>query len=456
MPLIEDQFEDTLLIAPRDVPAVLVMAVQGGWKLPNVRTAVHHPADVGPTRLAIRDQMRLETVVLGCRRVDVAGGIVRRLLELELLDGLSDRSALSWVHAGHLTHLVFVDPSHASILDDWFRKTARPPDTPDGRDWTVPGWWAHATSWITQQVSVGGFGRTRAVEQIRAWEFSCVLRVETDQEDLYFKALPRSYAREPLLVHHLAQWEPASVPEVVATNEHERWLLMRACRGRVLESGAPLTAWERVAGAYAKLQVASTAHVATLRALGCRERGPLELRALIGPLVADQSALLRGTEHGLTAEEMSHLRQLLPSLEAACDELAQSGLPHALEHGDLWSSNVYVGGDRVAFIDWTDASLSHPFFSLTPLLLSASWDPHLSTVPDAQQRIADRYLEHWTAYAAPDRLRRALALARPLAAMHIAVTYWRDIPGPHRQWWMERTVPFFVRIALDAWGATRG
>ena len=31
--------------------------------------------------------------------------------------------------AGDLTHLVLVDPSHASILDDWFRKTARPPDT---------------------------------------------------------------------------------------------------------------------------------------------------------------------------------------------------------------------------------------------------------------------------------------------------------------------------------------
>jgi hypothetical protein len=451
MPLIEDQFEDTLLIARRDMPSVVVKAVQGGYKLPTVRTASHHPADVGPTRSAIRDQMGLEVVILACRQVDVARGLVRRLLELELLDGLADTSALSWMHEGDLTHLVFVDPSHAPMLDDWFRKTARPPGTPNGRGWTVPGWWTHATSWIAQKVDAAGLGRTRAIEQVRAWEFSCVLRIQTDQDTLYFKALPRSYASEPALVDHLAQWEPAFVPAVVATNTHERWLLMRACRGRPLESGVPLTAWERVAGAYAELQVESSMHAAKLRALGCREHGPLELRTLVGALVGDEAALLRGTEHGLTVEETGRLRQLRPSLEAACDELAQSGLPRALEHGDLWSSNVYVGEDRVAFIDWTDASLSHPFLSLAPLLLSASWDPYLSTVPDAQQRIIDSYLEHWTWYAAPEPLRRALALARPLAAMHIAMTYWRDIRRPHSQWWMKRMVPFFLRMALAKW-----
>jgi hypothetical protein len=253
------------------------------------------------------------------------------------------------------------------------------------------------------------------------------------------------------LVQHLAHWEHPFVPDVVATNAHARWLLMRDSHGRCLESGAPLASWERVAGAYAELQVESTAHVPTLRALGCPERGPPELRSSLGALVADNAALLQGTEHGLTGEEVSRLRHLRSRLEAACDELALSGLPFALEHGDLWDSNVYVAVDRVTFIDWTDASLAHPFFSLMPLLVSATWDPILSTVPDAQQRIVDAYLEHWTAYAAPERLRRVLAIARPLAALHIAVTYWRDIPQPHKQWWMQRMVPFFVRLALAEW-----
>jgi hypothetical protein len=123
----------------------------------------------------------------------------------------------------------------------------------------------------------------------------------------------------------------------------------------------------------------------------------------------------------------------------------------SIRPGSPLIANVYVADDRVEFIDWTDASLAHPFFSLMPLLVSASWDPNLSRVPEARQRIADAYLSKWTTYAAPKRLRRALAVARPLAALHIAVTYWRDIPQPHRQWWMERMVPFFLRLALAEW-----
>jgi Phosphotransferase enzyme family len=205
------------------------------------------------------------------------------------------------------------------------------------------------------------------------------------------------------------------------------------------------------AEAYADLQIELISHLAELRAMGCRVRGPHELRALIGPLIGDHAAHLRGTEHGLTSMEAHRSQQLHPRIEAACDELDMGGLPLALEHGDLWDSNVYVADDRVEFIDWTDASLAHPFFSLMPLPVSAGWDASLSRVPDAQQRIADAYLSKWSAYGTPERLRRALAVARPLAALHIAVTYWRGVARPHNQWWMERMVPFFLRLALAEW-----
>ena len=70
-------------------------------------------------------------------------------------------------------------------------------------------------------------------------------------------------------------------------------------------------------------------------------------------------------------------------LGAACDELTASGLPLTLEHGDLWVSNIYVGDAEPQFIDWTDASISHPFLSLGPLLRSVGWDPHLADQPNA-------------------------------------------------------------------------
>jgi hypothetical protein len=66
MPPIEDQFEDTLLIGNRDTRAILAIASRGRYELPIVRTAAHHPADVDPTRRAIREQLRLRAVVLLC------------------------------------------------------------------------------------------------------------------------------------------------------------------------------------------------------------------------------------------------------------------------------------------------------------------------------------------------------------------------------------------------------
>ncbi|MBV9546978.1 MAG: phosphotransferase [Chloroflexi bacterium] len=450
MALIEDEFVDTLALVRRRGPE-LAIGVHSGGKLPRVHTAGHHPADVVPIRNAIRDQLGLNTMVLDCASVAVADGIARRLLLVESLDDGSATAGLNWADLTDVTYAISGEWPQSAQLDEWFGETAQQRDRPDGRDWTVPGWRARAEAWITDTLRAAGLGRASAIEQIRAWEFSCVLRVHTEQEDLFFKALPRSYAGEPRLAQFLADCHPGSVPGVVATHERERWLLMRACDGRCLEEGAPVRAWERAAAGYAQLQVQSASELKTLEALGCPVRDPLQLRTLIGPLLADETALLGLGEHGLSMEELSRLREVRPSLESACEELADGDIPLALEHGDLWSSNIYVSDDQVQFIDWTEASISHPFFSLMPLLESATWDLDPGTVPALQARVIDAYLERWTAYSTPARLRRALALARPLAALHIASTYWRDIPQPHHQWWIPRMVPFFVRMALEQW-----
>ena len=88
-----------------------------------------------------------------------------------------------------------------------------------------------------------------------------------------------------------------------------------------------------------------------------------------------------------------------------------------------------------------------------PLLESARWDLDPASLQSAQSRMIEGYLDYWTGYANHDRLRRALALAKPLAALHIATTYWRDIPQPHTQWWIPRMVPFFIRMAFEQWNA---
>jgi len=436
--LIEESFEDTLLITRHADDALLGVLEAGRIRLPILRTTRHHPADVRPTRAAIRTQLGLDSVILDCLSVHLgADDVVRRLLRVEALPPMTARADVRWTHRADFAAAITSEPS--------------PPAAE--RPWAQPGWWPSCTAWISASMQAAGFGRPHRVEQIRAWEFSCVLRIEADQGTLYCKLLPPAYAAEPALVQQLAQWRPACVPPVVAVDPGARWLLLRACAGQSLEAGAPPEDWERAARAYAALQLTSSRHLPALRALGCRDRDLLTLRSMIGPLLDDDAALRLDAEHGLTEDELRRLRALRPHVEAACTALAASGLPVALEHGDLWASNVYVGPHDVAVIDWTDASLAHPFLSLSPLLQSARWDAQLAHMPDAEQRIMDAYLEPWTAFAPLAHLRRMVALARPLAAVHIATTYWRAIPQPHHQWWMPRCVPFFLRLALAEWDA---
>jgi len=83
--LIEDRFEDTLRISRRDPPETLLVQHGGQWALPVVQTRDHHPADVGPTRRAIREQLGIDAFVLTCRKVTVADGVAQRLLDVEAL-----------------------------------------------------------------------------------------------------------------------------------------------------------------------------------------------------------------------------------------------------------------------------------------------------------------------------------------------------------------------------------
>ena len=384
--------------------------------MPVVRTQDHHPADVEPLRRAIRAELGFDAFILTCRNVTVGDGVVRRTLDVELLGDS--------------------------------RENQRSREVVDGREWTKPGWFGQVREWLDRQATAGGW-TVHQVEQIRSWEFSCVLRVLTDQGELYFKAMPRAYAGEVALIQRLAKWYPAWLPSVESADLGRRWVLLRACGGRCLEAGAPLADWQRVARAYAQLQLASAQKVDRLRALGCPDRSLRTLREAIEPLLADKAALLVSEEHGLTSAELESLRAALPWLEATCDELSASSLPQTLEHGDLWASNIYIGDGDPQFIDWTDACLSHPFLSLGPLLRSAGWDAQLQDDSGAVRKIADAYLEPWSAYASPAELRRLLELAEPLAALHIAVAISLHSPGSHQQWWLWRMVPFFARTALE-------
>ena len=68
-------------------------------------------------------------------------------------------------------------------------------------------------------------------------------------------------------------------------------------------------------------------------------------------------------------------------------------MPASVQHDDLHHANVYVRGAEVRFLDWGDASVSHPFMSL---VVTFRFLDELNKLPPADpwfRRLRDAYLE---------------------------------------------------------------
>ena len=109
------------------------------------------------------------------------------------------------------------------------------------------------------------------------------------------------------------------------------------------------------------------------------------------------------------------MRRLAPELKDACRRLAACGVPDALVHGDLHPGNIARLDGELAYFDWTDACIAHPFFDLQSL----QWQKDEAT----RAALLDAYLGAWEGVESPERLHEAAALAAIVTPLHHAVSY---------------------------------
>ena len=135
-----------------------------------------------------------------------------------------------------------------------------------------------------------------------------------------------------------------------------------------------------------------------------------------------------GRPGGLSVAEAAALRDGVPAYVAACHELASSGVPDSLEHGDLSADEVIIGEMGPVFLDWSDGSITHPFLSAAAFLGHASTAPAGSTGD-----LVAAYLGPWlgAGFGLTDAAgRRAMAAARIVQPLHLAALYAdRILPG---------------------------
>jgi aminoglycoside phosphotransferase (APT) family kinase protein len=281
-------------------------------------------------------------------------------------------------------------------------------------------------------------------EQVKQWSISTVLRVKTTSSDFYFKVskdLPL-FVNEAAVTARLAGRFPGYVPRPVAIEAEQAWMLFAAFE--LIQESAPVDVRREVFARFGQLQRSSVGMIDDLFNEGCLDRRLAVLESQIEPLMDDEAAL-----GAMTEEERRRLRGLASRLKELTHRLADLGLPHTLVHGDMHLGNTARVDGNLAFFDWTDASVAHPFIDLQSL----KWE----TDEDEKQSILDAYLAGWDEFAGPDELRQALAIAEALTPLHHAVSYQHILANlePAARPELDFTADYLRRViaGADALGA---
>ena len=123
------------------------------------------------------------------------------------------------------------------------------------------------------------------------------------------------------------------------------------------------------------------------------------LPAVYERLLADEELLRRvGLGDGLTPDEHRALRELRPEVARACEELSAHRVPESIQNDDFTHGSIFLQDGSYRFLDWGDACVSHPFFTLTVTLRVIELVHELPPGTAEIERIRDAYLEPFTRF----------------------------------------------------------
>jgi len=431
-----------LLIPHPTERQLLLLADEVGHALPRFEPAEpHYWQTVAPVNQWVADAFGLRLTTLRCTQTLFGED---QIMMVYTMDGSSIPADWTLPEGAIWVGQSFVDDlptGQKEVIDEWFR--CNDETTLIKTEWYRPGWFTKAATWMEEQFDERGIMMTAPVEQIRSWERSAILRAQTTFGQFYFKALPVMFKHEPLLVKWLAHNYPQDFPKPLVLDGWRRWLLMPDYGSQTLDNVLEIDQWETAFRRFAQLQISLSVRINDLIGLGCPDRRLYKLTDAIEPLLMNNVRSLSGSAIELSEDNLAQLRTRIPEFKQICSDLSAYSIPTSLEHGDFWAGQVVLNGDKCVFIDWSDCSVSHPFFSLYFLMDEGI---HLPDVPNVRERLRDAYLQPWRAYEPMDKLIEAFDLAMQLAPLHHALIYHHQIlPQMQMKWEMNNMLPFYLK-----------
>lgn len=416
-----------LIITRRRASEILVSAQPSGWSLPvlDVPAGGRFAAQLVA---GVRQNYRLEAYCLWIQShaVSPEDSSSERYAVMETASGDAS-SDMTWMSTAAAASKPILTPADQtavrSSLEELHDHIAEPKAAPFAR----PGWIQELFGWIEDQRELLGLRLNGRFQQLNASPTFSLLRIETTGAAVWFKATGEPNKHELPVSIALDCAFPNYVPRILAVHRSWNGWLSEEAPGRALDDFLDARAWSDAAEALAELQILSISKANTLLESGARDLNLDRLTYQINPFLARMSELMgiqtKSPPRILTDSEIGILGD---RLGAAFAELNECRLPMTLGHLDLNPGNIFVAPSRCCFLDWAEASVTHPFFTFE------YFREHLRRrFPEARgvtDRIRAAYLHPWRSWFSSETLSRATTISPLLAVFAYAVAgeKWRS------------------------------
>ena len=290
-----------------------------------------------------------------------------------------------------------------------------------------PGWIGELVSWVQSEIDLHELRLTGPVRQLNASPTYALLRLETNESAVWFKAVGEPNLREFPISVALSRLFPGFVPTVVATRPSWHGWLAMEFGGSTLDEVPDARAWDQAARTLARLQIASLRTTDQFLADGCHDLRTDSLLASVDPFVDVMSQLMEEQKNSPPVIlRKSELLTLGEQLTEALSDLANLNIPDTLGHLDFNPGNIICSADQCVFVDWAETCVGSPFLTLQYLREHLERLQRKDTSLNAN--LVEAYETEWHKLLSPEIVSAAMSLAPVLAVFAYAVgaTAWRN------------------------------
>lgn len=312
------------------------------------------------------------------------------------------------------------------------------------------GWWRRLMTWAETPLRSAGLRATGRFEQWNAGSGFQLVRLETEGQAVWFKAVGPPLTSEFTITRALATGQPQRAPQCLAAHEEWHGWLMLEAEGVCLRQVTHVAHWQTAARAIARLQMEEAARAEGWLEHGCRDLRPGALAANLQTFCSGMEAVMGRQPH------VPPVRLGRAELARMADGIAQAltqaeALPSSLVHADLNPGNIFVGPSGCRFLDWAEASVAHSFVVLDNLLGHRRKQEAVDSNDLAP--IQRAYAAEWEAEYGEAAVRRALRVTRLLRLATMALRSAGWVWGRPTSLQEERRLRSLCRSLLEEIGA---